>query len=84
LRQPGDRSPWLWRKPGKSTKPRNVVKVFVSDTFVERRAIMPLTRDEFVARLIRAGELEVSGEDQAETDSYFDTGQFRFQARGEK
>jgi predicted ester cyclase len=39
---------------------------------------MTLTRDELVARLIRAGELEVSGEDQAETDSYFDTSQFRF------
>ena len=36
------------------------------------------TRDELVARLIRAGELEVSGADQAETDSYFDTARFRF------
>jgi predicted ester cyclase len=35
-------------------------------------------RDQLVERLIRAGELEISGEDQAETDSYFDTGQFRF------
>jgi predicted ester cyclase len=40
--------------------------------------MMLLTRDELVARLVRAGELEVSGEDQAETDSYFDTAQFRF------
>jgi predicted ester cyclase len=39
---------------------------------------MPLTRDELVARLTRAGELEISGEDQAETDSYFNTSQFRF------
>jgi len=39
---------------------------------------MGLTRDERVARLIRAGELFVSGEDQAETDSYFGTDQFRF------
>jgi hypothetical protein len=39
---------------------------------------MTLTRDELVARLIRAGELEVSGEDQVETDSYFDSTQFRF------
>lgn len=39
---------------------------------------MALTRDELVARLIRAGELEVSGDDQAETDSYFDTNRFRF------
>ena len=39
---------------------------------------MALTRDEVVARLIKAGELEVLGGDQAETDSYFDTTQFRF------
>ena len=37
-----------------------------------------MTRDQLVARLNRAGELEISGEDQAETDSYFDTAQFRF------
>jgi predicted ester cyclase len=37
-----------------------------------------MTRDELVARLVRAGELELSGEDQGETDSYFDTAQFRF------
>jgi predicted ester cyclase len=37
-----------------------------------------MTRDQLVARLKRAGELEVSGEDQAETDSYFDTAHFRF------
>ncbi|WP_048644854.1 ester cyclase [Nitratireductor soli] len=39
---------------------------------------MPLNRDELIARLIRAGELEVSGEDQAETDTYFNTDAFRF------
>ena len=39
---------------------------------------MALRRDELVARLTRAGELELSGENQAETDSYFDTHQFRF------
>jgi predicted ester cyclase len=39
-----------------------------------------ITRDQLVARLKRAGELEVSGEDQAETDSYFDTVHFRFHA----
>ena len=39
---------------------------------------MPITRDELVARLVRAGELLASGEDQVETDSYFDTSQFRF------
>lgn len=37
-----------------------------------------MTRDELAARLVRAGELEVSGEDQAEVDTYFDTEQFRF------
>ncbi len=39
---------------------------------------MSFTRDELIARLIRAGELEISGEDQAETDTYFDTERFRF------
>jgi predicted ester cyclase len=43
-----------------------------------RGKVMALTRDELVARLIRAGELEVSGGDQAEIDSYFDTSKFRF------
>ena len=37
-----------------------------------------LSRDELVARLVRAGELEVSGEDQAEVDMYFATEEFRF------
>jgi predicted ester cyclase len=37
-----------------------------------------ITRDELVARLIRAGELEVSGDDQAEVETYFATDQFRF------
>jgi hypothetical protein len=36
------------------------------------------TRDELVARLVRAGELEISGESQQETDSYFDTEKFAF------
>jgi predicted ester cyclase len=39
-----------------------------------------MTRDQLVARLKRAGELEISGEDQAETDSYFDPAHFRFHA----
>jgi hypothetical protein len=39
---------------------------------------MRLTRDELVARLIKAGELEVMGGDQVETDSDFDTERFRF------
>ena len=36
------------------------------------------TRDQLVARLVRAGELEVSGEDQEEVDSYFDPESFQF------
>jgi predicted ester cyclase len=39
---------------------------------------MHLTRDELVTRLVKAGELLISGEDQSETDSYFDTARFRF------
>ena len=39
-----------------------------------------LTRDELIARLIKAGEAEVLGADQAEIDSYFDTRKFRFHA----
>ena len=36
------------------------------------------TRDELVARLVRAGELEVSGENQDEADTLFDTENFAF------
>ena len=36
------------------------------------------TRDELVERLVRAGELEVSGEDQGEVDKLFDTENFAF------
>lgn len=36
------------------------------------------TREELIARLIRAGELLVSGEDQAEVDAYFDVENFAF------
>ena len=45
---------------------------------------MPLemTRDVLVARLVRAGELEVSGDDPAETDAHFDIAQFRFHGPG--
>ncbi|MCH4542294.1 hypothetical protein DK867_20420 [Ochrobactrum sp. POC9] len=39
---------------------------------------MTLRRDELIKRLIRAGELEVSGADQAETDTYFNIDEFRF------
>jgi len=38
----------------------------------------PTTRDELVARLVRAGELEMAGADRAEVDSYFATAEFRF------
>jgi hypothetical protein len=37
---------------------------------------MAISRDELVARLVRAGELEVSGDDQTECDTYFDTERF--------
>jgi predicted ester cyclase len=40
--------------------------------------VTALTRDELVARLIKAGEAEVLGADQTEIDSYFDTKKFRF------
>ena len=40
------------------------------------------TRNELVARLVRAGELEVSGEDVAEIATYFDTEKFRFHGPG--
>jgi hypothetical protein len=36
------------------------------------------TRADLVARLVRAGELEISGESQDEVDSYFDTENFAF------
>ncbi|MBC2887451.1 ester cyclase [Ochrobactrum sp. CM-21-5] len=39
---------------------------------------MILRRDDLIARLIRAGELEVSGADQVETDTYFNIDEFRF------
>lgn len=39
---------------------------------------MGLPRNQIVERLIRAGELEISGGDQAEIDANFDTAQFRF------
>ena len=39
---------------------------------------MTISRQDLVARLIRAGELEISGEDQKEADSYFNTSEFRF------
>jgi predicted ester cyclase len=40
------------------------------------------TRDELVERLVRAGELEISGEDQDEVATYFDTENFAFHGPG--
>ena len=40
------------------------------------------TRDELVKRLVRAGELEISGENQDETDTYFDTENLAFHGPG--
>jgi predicted ester cyclase len=37
-----------------------------------------VSENKLVNRLIRAGELEISGENQVETDSYFDTENFKF------
>ena len=39
---------------------------------------MAFLRDEIVARLIKAGELEVLGGDRAGTESYFNVEEFRF------
>ena len=39
---------------------------------------MDRSRDQLVKCLIRAGELEISGGNQAQIDSYCDTGQLRF------
>jgi predicted ester cyclase len=44
---------------------------------VRKNEVKPMTRDELVARLIKAGEI-VYGGDQAEIDSYFDTNIYRF------
>jgi len=40
------------------------------------------TRDELVKRLVRAGELEISGEDQDEAATYFDTENLAFHGPG--
>jgi len=37
-----------------------------------------VARDTLVTRLVRAGELELTGDNQAELDSYFDTSNFKF------
>lgn len=41
-----------------------------------------MQREELVARLVKAGELEVMGGDPAEIDSCFDTQRFRFHGPG--
>ena len=41
-----------------------------------------VTSPDLVSRMVRAGELEVSGEDQAEVDTYFDQQNFRFHGPG--
>jgi predicted ester cyclase len=45
---------------------------------VREGEVTALTRGELVARLVKAGELEVLGADQALIDSYFDTEKFLF------
>jgi predicted ester cyclase len=47
-----------------------------------RNPTRKFTRSELVSRLVRAGELQVSGEDQAELDTYFDQENFRFHGPG--
>jgi predicted ester cyclase len=47
-------------------------------TEVNSARITKLTRSELVSRLVRVGELEVSGEDQSEVGTYFDRDNFRF------
>ena len=39
---------------------------------LELVGLQQVTSPELVSRMMRAGELEVSGEDQAEVDTYFD------------
>ena len=43
---------------------------------------MVITRDQLVTRLVRAGELEVLGADQAEIDACFAMEEFRFHGPG--
>ena len=45
-----------------------------------KREVTALTREELVTRLVKAGEAEVLGANQAEIESYFDTSKFRFHA----
>src|SRR5215467_14193173 len=44
--------------------------------------LQQVTGLELVSRMVRAGELEVSGQDQAEVDTYFDQENFRFHGPG--
>ena len=49
---------------------------------LELIGLQQVTSPELVSRMMRAGELEVSGEDQAEVDTYFDQENFRFHGPG--
>jgi predicted ester cyclase len=41
-----------------------------------------ITRDQLIARIVKAGELFVFGDDKDEVDSYFDISNFRFHSPG--
>jgi predicted ester cyclase len=53
-----------------------------SDKTGEKTLRSELKRENLVARLVRAGELEVAGADQATIDAYFATEEFRFHGPG--
>jgi hypothetical protein len=45
---------------------------------LNERRLEVLSRDKLISRLVKAGELEVSGASPEEIASYFDTEKFRF------
>jgi len=49
---------------------------------LELVGLQQVTSPELVSRMVRAGELQVSGEDQAEVGTYFDQENFRFHGPG--
>jgi SnoaL-like polyketide cyclase len=51
-------------------------------TGLELVELRQVTSPELVSRMVRAGELEVSGEDQAEVDTYFDQQNFSLHGPG--
>jgi predicted ester cyclase len=63
---------FVWSCKDKSNQINNSSNM--KDTVTEKG----LQRNERIKRLVRAGELEISGENQAEEDTYFDTTAFRF------